>query len=162
MTEEKPASFLDPVIGPVLEWMTANNTSTLLIRASHHQEATNESTDDTSSWLMYCEAAPAAPGLLDVYVVRDIGTGACIDGPNVIPMDIIGPLIRELSRHDVEELRIATVPESSPTPDASGAIATLQPLFETDEFCENGAPSTDNFPQIVAFLLESQRMHDEQ
>lgn len=147
MPEADPASYLKPVLQPLVRWMIETNTRNLLIRASPQgQTAVLDPVGEETAALCYSDAAPDAPGLLGIYTVVDPASGGRHDGPPTVPMPILGPVLSELNSHDIEELRIATGPEVSPTPEASGSIANG---FEVDEFYEDLTPQQNAMPAFV-------------
>lgn len=153
MPEANPTSLLEPVLQPVIQWMAENNTTALLIRASHPADtAVLERPLDDSENLYYCDFRPRASGLQEIYQVIDQASGGRLDGPSRVPMDILGPLLNELSSLGVEELRIAAEPGASPTPDAPGAVAK-RPRYDVNEFEEHIDPSPGPGVTIFAFLM---------
>lgn len=163
MSEVDP-HFLEPVLQPVLAWMSEHNTPSLHIKAasSSRPTAVLDRSSDESDFLFYEDFTPSV-GLTDVYNVHDRESGGRLDGPSAIPMVLLGPLLSELSKHDVDELRIAAFPETSPTPDASGRAAkplvATAPTFATNEFEEHIAPRPMSGPTVVAFLLKNEDRH---
>lgn len=155
MSEAIPTSFLEPVLQPVIQWMAENNTTALLIRASHPADtAVLERPLEDSDNLYYCDVYPRASGLQEIYQVIDQASGGRLDGPSRVPMDILGPLLNELSSLGVEELRIAAEPGTSPTPDAPGAAAKRL-RYDVDEFEEHVEPSPGPGVTILAFLMDN-------
>lgn len=153
MSEAIPTSLLEPVLQPVIQWMAANNTTDLLIRASHPTDtAVLERPLDDSENLYYCDVHPRAFGLQEIYQVIDQVSGGRLDGPSRVPMDILGPLLSELSSLGVEELRIAAEPGASPTPDAPG-LAAKRTRYDVDEFEEHIEPSPGPGVAVLAFLM---------
>lgn len=150
MREADPASYLKPVLQPLLRWMAETNTLNLLIRASPHgQTAVLDRPQDESDALCHSDEAPDAPGLLGIYTVVDPASGGRHDGPPTVPMVILGPVLSELDSHDIDELRIATGPEVSPTPEVSGPAANDAPSFRADEFTEDVVPEATAMPAFV-------------
>lgn len=157
MTEVDP-TFLEPVLQPVLAWMSEHNTPSLHIKATVPKPtAVLDRLGDESDFLFYEDLVPT-PGLTDVYNVIDRESGGRLDGPSAIPMALLGPLLSELSKHDVDELRIAALPETSPTPDVSGKVVKLSvaraPAFMADEFEEHIDPRQGPGPMVFAFVVE--------
>lgn len=162
MSEASPTSFLEPVLQPVIQWMTENNTTDLLIRASHPAgAAVLERPFEDSENLYYCDRFPRASGLQEIYQVIDQVSGGRLDGPSRVPMDILGPLLNELSSLGVEELRIATEPGTSPTPDAPGAAAK-RVRYDVNEFEEHMEPSPAPGLTVLAFLLGNDNGADDE
>lgn len=161
MREADPASYLKPVLQPLLRWMAETNTLNLLIRASPlGQTAVLELPEDDCDTLCYSDEAPDAPGLLGVYTIVDPASGGRHDGPTTVPMPILGPVLSELNSHDIEELRIATRPEVSPTPEASGrVVARGTPTFNADEFTEDLVPESSLMPAFVELPSYVHRAH---
>lgn len=157
MTEVDP-TFLEPVLQPVLAWMSEHNTPSLHIKATVPKPtAVLDRLDDESDFLFHEDLMPS-PGLRDVYNVIDRESGGRLDGPSTIPMALLGPLLSELSKHDVDELRIAALPGTSPTSDAPGKAAKhplpAAPTFACDEFEEHIDPLPGPVPGVVAFMVD--------
>lgn len=157
MTEVDP-TFLEPVLQPVIAWMSEHNTPSLHIKSTALKPtAVLDRPVDESDFLFYEESTPSF-GLTDVYTVVDRESGGRLDGPSAIPMALLGPLLSELSKHDVDELRIAAVPGTSPTSDAPGMAAKhpvpAAPTFAPDEFVEHIDPLPGPVPGVVAFLVD--------
>ncbi|PPF18320.1 MULTISPECIES: hypothetical protein [unclassified Rathayibacter] len=156
MTAEDPNFYLRPLLKPLLEWMAANNATSLLIRASPSTCTallTRPPSEPDAHFL--CDEPPDAPGQLGIFTVVDGASGGRHDGPCDIPMKILGPLLNELDTHDIEEIRIATGPGASPTPDSSGSTANTHPTYSIDEFDEDITPTAEVMPFIISFQLRT-------
>jgi hypothetical protein len=158
LTEVDP-TFLEPVLQPVIAWMSEHNTPSLHIKATAPKPiAVLDRPGDESEFLFYEEFTPNS-GQTDVYNVVDRESGGRLDGPSAIPMALLGPLLSELSKHDVDELRVAALPGTSPTSDAPGKAANhltaVAPAVAPGEFEEHIDPVPGPVSGIVAFLLDA-------
>jgi hypothetical protein len=119
---EPPHPYLDglePVLGPVLDYMGENNVADLRLKVGGVSRKERKSLDRSQEGEFSCSAEPDGFGLCGFYAVASEGGQTRLMGPTVVPQSLLLPLVSRLDALRITELVIET---TSTLPEQAGLV----------------------------------------